>query len=35
MRNGLLQELKYFGITKQTLFPELEAQADDIKNAYK
>ena len=34
-KSKILQELKYFGITKQTLFPELEAQADDIKNAYK
>ena len=30
-----MQELKSFGISKRTLFPELEAQATEIMNHYK
>ncbi|WP_048712794.1 FRG domain-containing protein [Cardiobacterium hominis] len=31
----IMQELKSFGISKRTLFPELEAQATEIMNHYK
>ena len=30
-----MEELKSFGISKRTLFPELEAQATEIMNHYK
>ena len=32
---AIMQELKSFGISKRTLFPELEAQATEIMNHYK
>ena len=32
---AIIQELKSFGISKRTLFPELEAQATEIMNHYK
>lgn len=32
---AIMQELKSFGISKRTLFPELEAQATEIMNLYK
>ena len=31
----IMKELKSFGISKRTLFPELEAQATEIMNHYK
>ena len=32
---AIMEELKSFGISKRTLFPELEAQATEIMNHYK
>ena len=34
-KSAIMQELKSFGISKRTLFPELEAQATEIMNHYK
>lgn len=30
-----MEELKFFGISKKTLFPELESQAEEIMSQYK
>ena len=32
---AIMEELKSFGISKRTLFPELEAQAKEIMDYYK
>ena len=34
-KSAIMEELKSFGISKRTLFPELEAQATEIMNHYK
>ncbi|MGC6407354.1 hypothetical protein ACNO7M_01915, partial [Bisgaard Taxon 45] len=34
-KRDILNELKTFGISKKTLFPELESQSDEIKDEYK
>ena len=34
-KDAIMEELKSFGISKRTLFPELEAQATEIMNHYK
>lgn len=34
-KEKILQELRAFAISKQTLFPELDMQAQDIMNKYK
>ena len=34
-KSAIMQELQSFGISKRTLFPELEAQATEIMNHYK
>lgn len=34
-KESIMEELKFFGISKKTLFPELESQAEEIMSQYK